>query len=284
MAGAGTVWRAERCWRLLTTALLYAVFGMGSVVVAVFVVLPLWIGVHPRERRARLWRGVVQRLFAGFVRLAGMLGVFHVRVHDAEALREPGQLIIANHPSLLDVVILISLAGDVDCVIKGQLSRNPFVAMQVALADYIRNDSPSALVDECARRLDAGRSLIIFPEGTRTRRGQPLRFRRGTARTVLASQAPLRPVLIHCVPHALAKGDAWFRIPEHAIRYTFRVCPCLDVQGFRDDPAAESLRARRLTRYLEDWFTRRLDVADGDGARSKGFHARTGHETGGETR
>jgi 1-acyl-sn-glycerol-3-phosphate acyltransferase len=255
MDGGGAMWPAERIWRLFATGFLYLVFGIGSILLAVFVALPLWVVFSARpELKVRIWRKVIQKSFAAFVRLAGWLRVLSVSFHGVERLSAKGQLIIANHPSLLDVVILMSVLPDVDCVIKRQLSRNPFVAFQVYMADYVRNDSAEDIVYECSRRLDAGRRLIIFPEGTRTRRGQPLRFLRGTARIILACNAPLRPVLVYCRPHTLAKGDAWFRIPETRIRYVIDVRPCLDVTTYRALELPMSVNARQLTRYLESWF------------------------------
>lgn len=254
------MWPLERAWRLVATAVLYGVFGLGSVVLAVFVVIPLRVFLAGApERRARAWRAVVRRAFAAFVALAGKLGVFTVTFHNVEGLAAPGQLIIANHPSLLDVVILMSVIDDVDCVVKRQLSRNPFAAWQVALADYVSNDNPEAVVAQCARRLDAGRRMIIFPEGTRTRRGRPLHFLRGTARTILATSAAVRPVLVHCTPHSLAKGDPWWHIPPTRIRYVIEVGEPLDVAEFRESAMPEPVRARRLTRWLEQWFSARLE-------------------------
>lgn len=256
------MWAPERIWRLCGTGIMYVIFGAGSVLFGVVVMLPLSIvfAAAPQSR-IKWWRRAIRIAFAGFVRLAGWLRVFDVHFTNPAGLREPGQMIIANHPSLLDVVILISKLPDVDCVIKHRLSRNPFVSLQVWLADYVRNDSAEEVVNECARRLDAGRSLIVFPEGTRTKRGMPLKFLRGTARMILACGAPLRPVVIHCHPRSLAKGDPWYRVPERRIQYHFLVEPCLDIERFRKSDRPESARARQLTAWLEEWFERQLSGA-----------------------
>lgn len=253
------MWTPERCCRLVGTGLLYVVFGTGSVLLVLVVMLPLAIVfADAPDARVRWWRAAIRITFAGFVQLGGWLRAFDVHFIDAAGLREPGQMIIANHPSLLDVVILMSQLPDVDCVIKHRLSRNPFVSLQVWMADYVRNDSAEEVVRECARRLNAGRSLIVFPEGTRSRRGSPLKFQRGAARVILACGAPVRPVVVHCRPLALGKAEPWYRIPERRIQYRFLVEPCLDVAAFRRSGQPESVRARRLIAYLEDWFRQRL--------------------------
>ncbi|GJL82849.1 MAG: 1-acyl-sn-glycerol-3-phosphate acyltransferase [marine bacterium B5-7] len=254
------MWTPDRIWRLIATALLYVVFGAGSIVLMALVMFPLSIILFFSPKlRVRCFRKSVQISFAMFLKAAEWLGVLSVQITNDAELRHPGQLIIANHPSLLDVVILISRLPNVDCVIKQQLSRNPFVSLQVWLADYIRNDSAEELVKECARRLESGRSLIIFPEGTRTRRGQRPVFLRGTARIILLSSAPLRPVLIHCNPHSLAKGDHWYRIPEKKINYRIVVEPCLNIDHCRQSREPNSLRSRSLTGWLECWFVEHLE-------------------------
>lgn len=253
------MWPAERIWRLVATGVLYMVFGAGSILIGLFVMLPLALLLFAAPRtRVRLWRRVIRLAFAGFVGLAEWLGVLRVHFSNPEALLEPGQLIVANHPSLLDVVILISRMPDVDCVIKHRLSKNPFVALQVWLADYVRNDAAEQMIGECAGRLDAGRSLIVFPEGTRTRRNEPVKFLRGTAHTLLACSAPLRPVLIHCHPLTLGKCDPWYRVPETKIVFHILVRPCLSIEEFRQARRPPPVRARQLSTWLEQWFIREL--------------------------
>lgn len=257
------MWPLERIWRLFATGLLYIIFGAGSIAIGVLVMLPLALFfVTAPQTRVKVWRRVIRLAFAGFVRLAEWLGVLSVHFHNAGALRAPGQFIVANHPSLLDVVILISQLPDVDCVIKHKLSRNPIVSLQVWLADYVRNDSAEQVIDECTQRLKLGRSLIVFPEGTRSRRSKPLKFLRGTARTLLACDATLRPVVIHCHPPALAKHDPWYSIPDRKIVYHIFVRPCLDVEPFRRADQPPSVQARRLTVWLEQWFIQELHRSD----------------------
>ena len=258
--GVGPMWRLERVWRLIATSILYIVFGVGCIFFGVFIMLPLSLLFFALpEIRVNLWRRTIRFAFFMFVQLGQLLGVFKIHFDNAEELRKSGQMIIANHPSLLDVVILISQLPSVDCVIKYKISKNPFMSLQVWLADYVRNDSGEEVVHECARRLDNGHSIIVFPEGTRTKNEQPMKFLRGTARTILASNAQLRPVLIHCHPSAFGKNDPWYHIPETKVQYEFVVCASLNINSFRDSNRPESIRARRLTAWLEAWFAAKLN-------------------------
>jgi hypothetical protein len=88
--------------------------------------------------------------------------------------------VLANHPTLIDVVFLISLLPNADCVVK-RVACNPFMRGPVRAAGYISNDDGAGLVDDCIAAVRAGGSLVIFPEGTRSVPGQPPRLQRGAA-------------------------------------------------------------------------------------------------------
>ena len=179
------------------------------------------------------------------------LGIMRLSVENQAALQAPGQLIIANHPTLIDVVVLISLLPRTRCVVKDALLRNPFTRGPITAAGYIPNSASAALVPACAEVLEDGESLLIFPEGTRTTPGVQSRFQRGTANVALATQAPLRPVFIDCTPSTLTKGLPWYAVPAHRFHIRVRVGELVDVAPFRSMDS-RAIAARRLNTTLEE--------------------------------
>jgi 1-acyl-sn-glycerol-3-phosphate acyltransferase len=99
-------------------------------------------------------------------------GVLTYDIQGAEKLGRPGQMIIANHPSLIDVVFLIGLVRHANCVVKQSLWENPFTRGPLRRTEYISNDGSMDMLDGAADALKNGQTLIIFPEGTRTRRAR----------------------------------------------------------------------------------------------------------------
>jgi len=73
-------------------------------------------------------------------------------------------MIVANHPSLIDVVFLIGLMRQTNCVVKQSLFQNPFTRGPVRDAGYISNDGSADMLDAAADALREGQTLIIFPE------------------------------------------------------------------------------------------------------------------------
>lgn len=246
----------NRLERLISTILLYGVFGFGAVGVVLFVVSPIVLFSGDANSRAYRIRWVNHKSFKYFTRCGVVLGVFDVIFYDVKLIQKPGQLIIANHPSLLDVVFLIGQIPNVNCVVKKNLLRNPFLAMNVYFANYIRNDVPAELLERCVEKLELGESLIIFPEGTRTLRQQGYQFKRGAANIMLRANCAVRPVHISCTPATLGKGDSWYVVPEQKIVYRYTGLPELDLTHIRrSDLIRLPLKARRLTRWLADWYT-----------------------------
>jgi 1-acyl-sn-glycerol-3-phosphate acyltransferase len=245
------------CWRLLATALCYCVFGAGCLVLglAVFPVLRLVPG-DPASRRARVRRalGHAMRWLARFMRGVGVLSY---ELTGLEELGRPGQIVVANHPTLLDFMFLLGFAPSSSCVAKAALWRNPFTRWPIAAAGYVSNSPTDLMVEQAADALRHGQSVIIFPEGTRTASGQPLHFHRGAAAIAIRAAVVVTPVFVRCSPPTLGKSDPWYRIPERRPHYSLTRGADVDPEPFRRRAAAP-LAARELNDHLLQVFTTEL--------------------------
>ena len=156
-------------WRLVGTGFAFAAFFGGGLLLAL-TVFPL-IALIKRDTidRVRATQAVIHRVFQFFVSMLEFLGIIRVDVRGVATLQGgSGRLIIANHPTLLDVVILMSLIPHAQCIVKAELWRNRYLGGVMRWAGYIRNDlEPEALLDACKVAMAEGKDLIIFPEGTR---------------------------------------------------------------------------------------------------------------------
>jgi 1-acyl-sn-glycerol-3-phosphate acyltransferase len=159
-------------------------------------------------------RNLIGFAFRAFIWLMKSMGVLSYQIQGARnACSSSSQLIIANHPTLIDVVFLVSLFPQADCVVKESVTRNPFMRSTVAAANYISNSQTQELLDSCVRRLGSGNNLLLFPEGTRSSGKQPLDFKLGAAAVAVDSGAEILPVVIRCTPPTLAKNEPWYKIP-----------------------------------------------------------------------
>jgi len=240
-------------WRLFATGMSFALFGVGGVLlrIAVFPLLAFWPGdVAARRHRVRRVINWAMRAHLMFMHYTGVLVL---DVHNAERLGRPGQMVIANHPSLIDVVGLVSLIGETNCVVKQSLFDNPFTRGPVLGAGYISNSQSPEMLEEAAAVLREGQTLIIFPEGTRTTPGQPLRFHRGAAAIALRGAKVITPVVITVTPTTLTRAEPWYSIPPRRFHFCLHVGEDIDPHSFRSD-APLPIASRRLNAHLHRYF------------------------------
>lgn len=242
----------DRLRRILGTGCSFLLFGVAGLLMGA-VVSPL-LGLRERDPAIRELRvqALIQRCFAAFTGFMEWTGVISVSAVGIGALAEGGpHLLVANHPTLIDVVLLGALLPQMDCVVKREMWSNPLMRGVVQGAGYLPNDGGEATVQACLHRLRAGRTVLLFPEGTRSPQGGLGRLQRGAAHVALASGAPLVPVTITCRPPGLMRGQKWYDVPERRMQLRLERGSSIpaDAQG-----ASRSVAARRLTRELREHF------------------------------
>jgi 1-acyl-sn-glycerol-3-phosphate acyltransferase len=245
----GLLWRLNYAWRVAATGLSFALFSLGGAVLASSVAVLLSLPPSGKARGRKPMRLVLSRAFRFYIGMLRFFGLLSYEIHGRERLKTEGQLVIANHPSLLDVVFLISRIDNADCIVRAGLWRNPLTAAPVRAAGFIKNESEN-LLQEAAATLHAGNSLVVFPEGTRTRPGEPLHFRRGAANIALSAGKDLTPVVITCEPVTLLKNQKWYHIPPRPPHYTIRVLPDIRLGEHIEPGEMRSREARQLGRSL----------------------------------
>ncbi len=245
------------CWRLIATGTAFTVFGLGGVLVPLVALpaLALLPGGHDqRQRRARYLVHLAALVFIHFMRL---LGILRWHFEGLGKLKREGLLVLANHPTLLDVVFLIALMPNANCIVKGKLVKNPAMRGVVSLSGYIVNDVGESLLGDASASLQQGSSLIVFPEGTRTAPNGHVEMQRGAARIALRARVAPTLVVIRCDPPTLSKQHKWYHIPYRKfvigidVRHDLRIDPYLEL-----NPAQG---ARHLTRDLQKYYTGELD-------------------------
>jgi len=112
-----------------------------------------------------------------------------------EGLR--GTIVAANHPSLVDAFLLLSVIPRGVCIMRSNLLRNPALSNLARLAGYIANDRGPALVREGLARIGRGDNLIVFPEGTRSGDARLRPFKRGFALIATRSLVRVQTVIMH---------------------------------------------------------------------------------------
>lgn len=233
--GAPVLWLALQVMLLL--------LGLGSLLwnVVALVLYPLL----SRETGRRVGRAGIAAGYRLFWVMARAVGMMRLHSEPLDALRDEGGLIVvANHPSMLDAMMLVARLPRSACIMKASLMRNPFLAPGARLARYIRNDSPRGLVRLAVQDLKQGGQLVLFPEGTRTTQAPVNAFRGGVSLIAKRAGVPIQTVFIDTSSPYLCKGWPLWRLPPLPIVFTVRLGRRFEPS---DDPAAQM-------RELESYF------------------------------
>lgn len=207
-------------WLMLQCLLL----GLGLMSLAWNLMALLLYPLLAREQGLRLGRAGIARGYRIFWVVARASGLLRM---DAGALKplaeERGLIVVANHPSLLDALMLVAQLPRSACVMKASLMRNPFLGPGARLARYIRNDSPRQMVRLAVNDLRAGGQLVMFPEGTRTTRAPINPLQPGFAVIARRASVPVQVVFIDTTSPYLAKGWPLWRLPPLPIEFSVRL-------------------------------------------------------------
>ncbi len=262
--GSAVLRRMFYIWRLVWTAFAFAALSVGGFVLATTVIPMVTLLIKDENERNRRAQHVIRESFRVYVTMLRVLGVLKLEVVGAAKLPAcRGKLIIANHPTLIDIVLLMALLPDTKCVVKSELFSNRLMGPVVRAAGYIRNDyEPEALIDKCRETLKAGYNLIIFPEGTRSIPGKPIHFQRGFAHIATIAGVSVQPITISCEPITLVKGDPFYRIPDSRPTFRIEVAEEINPRQFSNLASQSRARsARSLASYVEAEYSLRLKNA-----------------------
>jgi 1-acyl-sn-glycerol-3-phosphate acyltransferase len=256
-----SVKRTDYYWlRLPTTGLWFLVFGLVTFVLG-FVVLPVIRLVTPdrtlRRLRSRAVLGAGMRFF---IHGASATGCIAYEFIGREKLGRPGQLMVANHPTLIDVCFLLGFTPTASCIVKAPHFRNLITRGAVIGAGFIPNAPTDEMIHAAEAALQAGETLLMFPEGTRTVPGKPMAMQRGAANVALRAARVLTPVFIDCDPPTLSKNLPWYRIPPRRPKWTLRVGEDINLDAYRGTPLP--LASRKLNADLAGLFAGATPMRD----------------------
>jgi 1-acyl-sn-glycerol-3-phosphate acyltransferase len=251
--------RAYQLGRIGLASVAFLSFGLGALLFA-GVVLPLARWRHGRKpvfERAWACQRWVQRSFRllhGYLRVCGLLH-FDPRAVDGRA-PGPRFVIVANHPTLVDISAIAAVFGRLTCIAKTPIFRAPFVGSIVRSCAYLHEGGGDAfagasVIGQALERLAADMPVMVFPEGTRSPEGGLRPFKRGAFEIACRANVPVLPIVIRCEPPALGKGRPWYDIPRRTAHMTLRPLPVMYPEQFGDDAA-------RMTEECEAIFRQEL--------------------------
>jgi len=170
--------------------------------------LLIWAVTMPFDRRK-----VVLHLYSS------VWAVCYVRMNPLWRLRTSGRgllpwrgaaVLVANHASLIDILVLFDLFRPFKWVSKAAIFRLPVIGWNMRLNGYVplvrgSGESVRAMMTRCGELLEQGAAVLLFPEGRRTDDGKLQAFKDGAFELAVRHRAPVIPIAVHGTGRALPK-------------------------------------------------------------------------------
>ncbi|MGE0787429.1 MAG: lysophospholipid acyltransferase family protein [Sandaracinaceae bacterium] len=241
-------------------------FGVSMLLGTLFLPLLLvWMRRDPDHARLTRRLNFNMRAFSGFMRDMGLIAYWPITLPPE--LEGRPFLLIANHPTLIDVVLTMASLPQVSCVVKAEWYRSWIMGPMLRRTTYVpgpgmpgdEDGDDIAAIRRIEEALRSGVSVVVFPEGTRSTARQLRRFRRGAIEAAIRAGVPIAPLFIGVDMPILMKGQPWHDVPPATAVYRFEWLPIIETKGRRLD-------SRALTQELAVAYRERFErhLADRD--------------------
>ena len=133
------------------------------------------------------------------------------RYENLDKMLEEPCILVANHESMYDIVGILALPQPMQILVKEWVWRTPLVGSTVRAAGYplVRDKDPEAMLDQVAASLQNGVSLLLFPEGRRTRSGKMGRFHNGAFAMARRLGVKVQPIAMVNTREVVRPGSWW---------------------------------------------------------------------------
>lgn len=199
-----------------------------------------------REREGLL-RGV--RRYLHLLRRWGILKTEFTGFEDIPSWR--GTLVVANHPTILDALLIMTMVPSLEFLINAQLLNHPVVGGAMRLSGFLRNDAPLVMIRSGIKALAAGSNLLVFPEGTRTTKAPLGPFYPGHALVASRSGARVHTIFISCDSGYFGRDFSFFKPARTPVRYRIGVGKTFEVYKGKNPQS--------LSAEIEDYMRKALE-------------------------
>lgn len=207
----------KRFYRGFLVTFSFVMFGFGALLIG-FILIPFGKIFIKDERK--IFSKLIHNIWHWFVKYLMWLGIFKLNLQNIEQMG--GKIIVATHPTFIDILILIGIYENSLCLAKKELLNNVFLKNIIKNVYIPNNIELDEFKNLCTKALQDGYNIIIFPAGTRTENNENLKIHKGSAAIQIASGADIVPVKIDCDYPFLQKGKPIYDAGDRLITYEIR--------------------------------------------------------------
>ena len=233
---------------LIRTVLLFLLFFIGCIFLRVLIAVLYLVPVR-KSSKQRLVCRLIQITCKGILLLATAVKKEHINKAN-ERFQHPA-IIIANHQSFIDILVLLSLSSKILMVTNHWVWHSPFFGAIIRYVDfYYIGEGYEQYMERMRKKVKEGYSIAIFPEGTRTYNGKMKRFHKGAFYLAETLQLDILPILLYGNNKIIAKAQP-FNIRKGII-YT-EILPRIPADGLSFGTTYQE-RTKRISAYMKEGY------------------------------
>lgn len=177
--------------RSITMILLFIFFGIGALILNLMI-FPIAKVVLKEKNLLYFYSDTIHNLWKFFTTLCQISGMIRLDIKDREKIVSlKKKIIVATHPSFIDIVILIALIPRTTCLVKSDLSKNPILNNIIKSIFILEDERIDSLLKHSKEMIDNGFNVIIFPSGIRHRQDEHPKIRKGAATMAMNARADI---------------------------------------------------------------------------------------------
>lgn len=235
---------------LIRTVLLFLLFFIGCIFLRILIAVLYLVPVRKSSKQHLVCR-LIQITCKGILLLATAVKKEHINKAN-ERFQHPA-IIIANHQSFIDILVLLSLSSKILMVTNHWVWHSPFFGAIIRYVDfYYIGEGYEQYMERMRKKVKEGYSIAIFPEGTRTYNGKMKRFHKGAFYLAETLQLDILPILLYGNNKIIAKAQP-FNIRKGII-YT-EILPRIPADDLSFGTTYQE-RTKRISAYMKEGYAR----------------------------
>lgn len=231
-------------WSWCKSAFAFSYFVLGSILLTLLGFLIIKIPLLGKVRGEKIYHIVLSLFSRSLIYI--MANVKKKIINPLNEDFSKPAVVICNHQSFIDILLTVMLYPKLILLTNDWVWKSPFMGAVVRMADYYPvSRGVESSIKDLSEKVKQGYSIIIFPEGTRSKDGQIGRFHKGAFYLSEVLKIDLLPIAIHGTGYTMTKGDFLLKNGQITLKYLPRIKPENKIFGEN-----YSERSKKVGRYF----------------------------------
>ena len=228
------------------------IFGIGSCFLN-FILFPIAKFFVKEENRLMFYSATIRLCWKFFTHLLIFSRLIKLDIKNKNEIEQiQNKIIVATHPSFIDIIILISLIPKTTCIAKESLAKHP-IMKNILNTIFITSESNlEEFQKQTKQMLDEGFNVIIFPSGIRHRKNEFPKIKKGAALIAINSKKNIVPLKFYTDADFLFINQPIWSAGENTVTFSIEKCSEIDISTEMQKSTDPIIIKRNITKLIEN--------------------------------